>query len=277
MAEQREANTRHGTQLPPELQHMSCQLDAGIAWITVHTGRNDNAMTTRAYDELLACIRWAGSHRACRVIVLDGRSNFSAGGDWALHKERDTQNFRDHLSLLFDIAIAMRTCGRPVIAAVRGRCTGGMNQIAAIADLTIAADDAIFGQHGCRTGSYPIFWGTQLLPRIVGEKKAREMIYMSWEYTAQEALEMGLLNRIAAPERLDDEVVRYCERIKEASPRSLRFAKTSINAGSDFLYTAIWHARDALAEFTGTDEWHEAIDSYLERRAPQWVEHGPQW
>lgn len=277
MTDQLDANVRPHTELPTDLVHMTCDLTEGVARLTFRTGREENKMTTRAYEELLACVKWAGSHRSCRVIVLSGEPNFSAGGDWALHKSRDVQNFRDHLSLLFDISIAMRTCGRPVIAAVRGRCTGGMHQIAAIADLTIAASDAIFGQHGCRTGSYPIFWGTQLLPRIVGEKRAREMIYMSWEYSAQEALEMGLINRVVSPEKLDAEVARWCRRLKEASPRSLRFAKTSMNTASDSLYSALWHARDALAEFTNTDEWYEAIDSYLEGRTPRWVDEGPTW
>lgn len=277
MTDQPEVNVRPHTQQPQDLQSMTCELDAGIVRITFRTGLSDNKMTTASYEELLACIRWAGSHRDCRVIVLKGEPNFSAGGDWALHRERDAQNFRDHLSLLFDISIQMRTCGRPVVAAIQGKCTGGMHQIAAISDLAIAAEGSSFGQHGCRTGSYPIFWGTQLLPRLVGEKKAREMIFMSWEYTAEEALDMGLVNRVVAPEDLDAEVTRWCERLKEASPRSLRFAKTSLNTGSDDLYTGVWHARDALAEFTHTDEWYEAIDSYLEKRAPRWVEEGPTW
>jgi enoyl-CoA hydratase/carnithine racemase len=179
MTDQLGVNVRPHTQRP-DLEHVSCELENGIVRITFRTGLDDNKMTTGTYEELLAALRWAGSHRDSRVIVLSGEPNFSAGGDWALHKARDAQNFRDHLSLLFDISIVLRTCGRPSIAAVRGRCTGGMNQVAAICDLTIAADDATFGQHGCRTGSYPIFWGTQLLPRIVGEKRAREIIYMSW-------------------------------------------------------------------------------------------------
>jgi len=275
--EQLDVNIRPDLALPEDLHAMTCELQDGIARITFSTGADDNKMTTNTYAELLQCLRWAGSHRQTRVIVLKGEPNFSAGGDWALHRERDVQNFRDHLSMLFDISISMRTCGRPVIAAVRGRCTGGMHQIAAISDLTIASENASFGQHGCRTGSYPIFWGTELLPRLVGEKKAREIIYMSWEYSAQEAVEMGLANRVVPDDELDTEVDRWCERIKEASPRSLRFAKTSMNSASDALWSAVWHARDALAEFTHTDEWYEAIDSYLEKRPPKWVEEGPDW
>lgn len=275
---QRPENTRtSASALPSGLSAVTCELRDGVGYIRIASGRDANKMTTTTYDELSTCLRWAGSQRSARVVVLTGEPDFSAGGDWALHRERDRQNFRDHLLLLFETSVIMRTMGRPVIAAVRGRCTGGMHQIALLADLTLAAEDAVFGQHGCRTGSWPIFWGTQLLPRIVGEKRAREIIYLSFEYSAQEALQMGLVNRVVPGDQLDSLVEQWCRRLKEASPRSLRFAKTSLNAGSDLNWTAVWHARDALAEFAGTEEWYEAIDSYLEGREPRWVREGPVW
>lgn len=275
MTTQHADNQLRRSAVPTGLESMTCELKEGVVRIVVATGRDANRMTTGTYEELHTCLRWAGSQRGARVVVLTGEPDFSAGGDWELHRVRDRQNFRDHLLLLFDISVAMRTMGPPIIAAVRGRCTGGMHQVSLLADLTLASDDAVFGQHGCRTGSWPIFWGTQLLPRIVGEKKAREIVYMSWEYSATEALQIGLCNRVVPKEELGEEVGRWCERIKLASPRSLRFAKTSLNVGSDLNWAGIWQARDALAEFAGSEEWNEAIDSYLEEREPQWVSEGP--
>jgi 1,4-dihydroxy-2-naphthoyl-CoA synthase len=256
----------------PQFESVSCDLRRRVAHIVVTTNRPGNMMGTDTYTDLFNAVRWAASERRARVVVITGRPNFSVGGDWAAHKERDVQSFRDHLALLLDISIKVRTMGRPVIAAVRGRCTGGMNQLAAQADLTIASENAVFGQHGCRTGSFPAFWGTQLLPLIVGEKRAREIVFMSWEYTAQEALSMGLVNRVVPDGQLEAEVERWCERLIEMSPRSLRFAKTAMNYGSDQRWAGVWHGRDALAEFAGTPEWEEAIDSYLEKRPPRWAE-----
>ena len=258
----------------PELQFVDCSLRDQVAYIEVGTGNPGNMMGTDTYTDLYQAVRWAASERGARVVVISGKPNFSIGGDWAAHKQRDVQSFRDHLALLFDISLKMRTSGKPIIAMVRGRCTGGMHQLAAICDLTIASENAVFGQHGCRTGSFPAFWGTQLLPLLVGEKRAREIVFMSWDYTAQEALQMGLANRVVPDDQLEAEVERWCERLKEMSPRSLRIAKTSLNYGSDQHWAAVWHARDALAEFSGTDEWKEAIDSYLGKRPPAWLKGG---
>lgn len=256
----------------PVLKSVTCSVRKQVAHIEIGTGNTGNMMGTPAYKDLLEAVRWAASERRARVVVISGNPNFSIGGDWAAHRERDVQNFRDHLAVLFDISVKIRTMGRPVIAMVRGRCTGGMHQLAALCDLTIASDNAIFGQHGCRTGSFPAFWGTQILPLLVGEKRAREIIFMCWDYPAQEALSMGLANRVVPDDQLETEVERWCERLREMSPRSLRIAKTSLNFGSDQRWPGAWHARDVLAEFAGSDEWEEAISSYLENRMPSWFE-----
>ena len=185
-------------------------------------------MRTDAYTDLLAAVRACASDREVRVVVLTGDGpNFSVGGDHRRHRERDAHDFRVHIGILLDIASSMRTMGKPVIAAVRGRCTGGMNQVALLCDLTIASDTSRFGQYGARSGSLPSVWGTQLLPLAVGEKRAREMVMMCWDYSAAEALEMGLVNRVVPDGDLETEVRRWSDRLLEMSPRSLRFAKTS--------------------------------------------------
>jgi 1,4-dihydroxy-2-naphthoyl-CoA synthase len=145
-----------------------------------------------------------------------------------------------------------------------------MNQVALLADLTIASETAKFGQYGMRSGSLPALWGLQLLPLTVGEKRAREIVYMCWEHDAAEALQMGLVNRVVPDAGLEAEVERWCDRLLEMSPRSLRFAKSSLNLGSDMRSSGVWQTRDALAEFAGTEEHKEAIASYIEQRPPSW-------
>jgi 1,4-dihydroxy-2-naphthoyl-CoA synthase len=258
---------------PPAFGSVEARLERGAAWLRIGTGRPENQMTTDTYRDLLAAAHWAADEPAVRMVVLVGAGeDFSVGGDHARHRDRTVDDFRAHLAVLLELATTLRTMGKPVLAAVRGRCTGGMNQVALIADLTIASRTARFGQHGARLGSMPSLWGTQLLPLAVGEKKAREIVFMCWEYTADEAREMGLVNRVVADDELEAETRRWCERLLEMSPRSLRFAKTSLNFGSDLHAAGVWHGRDALAEWAGSPEQREAVDSYLEGRRPSWAD-----
>jgi enoyl-CoA hydratase/carnithine racemase len=258
---------------PPGFGSVTVHYQRGVATLVVGTGRPENQMTTETYTDLLVAARWAAAEPRVRVVVLTGAgADFSVGGDHARHRDRDVEGFRAHLAVLLELATVLRTSGKPVIAAVRGRCTGGMNQVALIADLTIASDTARFGQHGARLGSLPSLWGTQLLPLAVGEKRAREIVFMCWEYTAEEAREMGLVNRVVPDAQLEAEVHRWADRLIEMSPRSLRMAKTSLNLGSDLRSAGVWHGREILAEFAGSPEQREAVDSYLEGRAPQWAD-----
>jgi enoyl-CoA hydratase/carnithine racemase len=258
---------------PPVLGSVASHLTRGVATLRIGTGRAENQMTTDTYRDLLTAARWAADEPAVRVVVLTaGGPDFSVGGDHARHRERDVHDFRAHLAVLLELATVMRTMGKPIIAAVRGRCTGGMNQVALLADLTLASTTARFGQHGARLGSLPSLWGTQLLPLVVGEKRAREIVFLCWEYTAQEALAMGLVNRVVEDDELEAEVRRWTDRLLEMSPRSLRFAKTSLNLGSDLHAAGVWHSRDVLAEWAGSAEQREAVDSFLEGRRPAWAD-----
>jgi enoyl-CoA hydratase/carnithine racemase len=257
----------------PTTASVRVDLRRAVATCRIGTGRAENQMTTDTYRDLLAVARWAADSPAVRIVVLAGDGpDFSVGGDHARHRDRDVHDFRAHLAILLELASTMRTMGKPVLAAVRGRCTGGMNQVALLADLTLASTTARFGQHGTRLGSMPSLWGTQLLPLTVGEKRAREIVYLCWEYNADEALAMGLVNRVVPDDELEAEVERWTERLLEMSPRSLRFAKTSLNVGSDLHSTGVWAGRDALAEWAGSDEQREAVDSHLEGRRPHWAD-----
>ena len=261
---------------PPELASVRVDVERAVARLVIGTGLDENRMTTDTYRDLLTAARWAAEEPRIRVVVLTGAGeHFSVGGDHARHTERDVHDFRAHLALLLELATTLRTMGKPVIAAVRGRCTGGMHQVALLADLTLAGESARFGQHGARLGSLPNLWGTQLLPLAIGEKRARELVFLCWEYDAAEALQLGLVNRVVPDEALEAEVRRWCDRLLEMSPRSLRFAKTSLNLGSDLHAPGVWHGRDALAEWAGSSEQREAVASHLAGRPPIWAD--PDW
>src|SRR6202000_1272668 len=134
---------------------------------------------------------------------------------------------------LLALFAAMRMIDKPIIAKVRGFCVGGGNEIHLFCDMSVASEDAKFGKVGPRVGSIPIWGACQLLARYVGERKAREMIYTCRLYTAQESLEMGLINAVVPPEELDAHVAALCEDILNKSPQSIRIAKIAINTGSD--------------------------------------------
>ena len=177
---------------------------------------------------------------------------------------------RTHLRRLLNLSNALRNSGKPTIAKVDGYAIGGGHELHLMCDLTIASSRSTFGQVGPRVGSVPVWGGTQLLTRMVGEKRAREMIFLCHKYTADEALAMGLINRVVAPEDLDAEVDRWCQELLDKSPEALRIAKIALNFESDLLAPAYTHASEMLALTYGTEENMEGVTAFLEKRPPNY-------
>jgi naphthoate synthase/2-ketocyclohexanecarboxyl-CoA hydrolase len=169
---------------------------------------------------------------------------------------------------MLDLGAAIRNNGKPVIAAVNGYAIGGGHELHLMCDLTVASDRAIFGQVGPRVGSVPIWGATQYLPRLVGEKRAREILFLCRRYTAREAYEMGLVNTVVPHAELSAEVDRWCQEILDKSPQSLRIAKTALNFESDLLYAAFAHGMEMLALTYGNQENMEGVRAFLEKRPP---------
>jgi 1,4-dihydroxy-2-naphthoyl-CoA synthase len=158
---------------------------------------------------------------------------------------------------------------KPIIAKVRGFCVGGGNEINLFCDMTIASEDSKFGQTGPRVGSVPIWGACQLLARYVGERKAREMVFTCRLYTAQQALDMGLINEVCPAVELDTVVAKICDDILSKSPQSLRVAKLALNAGSDQeFYASYFPNAELLASIYGNEENMEGITAFLEKRPP---------
>lgn len=253
-----------------EYSDISYSKDAGRSRIVINRPKVMNALRTQTYQELTHALHDAADDDKVGVITISGAGGraFSSGGDVKAQRARTESAGRLHFRRLLDLASALRNNGKPIIAIVDGYAIGAGNELQVMCDLTIASDRSIFGQVGPRVGSVPVWGATQMLPRLVGERKAREIIYLCRRYTANEALEMGLINRVVPAEELESEATAWCDEILDKSPASLRIAKTSLNFESDMMYSSYIHGGQLLAAQYGKMETDEGINAFLEKREP---------
>jgi len=243
----------------------------GIAKITINRPEVRNAFRPKTVMELMDAFNAARDDRSIGVVILTGEGTqaFCSGGD---QKVRGDGGYvgEDQIPRLnvLDLQRQIRALPKPVIAMVAGYCIGGGHVLHLVCDLTIAADNAIFGQAGPKVGSFDAGYGVGLLVRTVGLKKAREIWYLCRQYTAQEALEMGLVNAVVPLERLEEETVRWAKEILEKSPTAIRFLKAAFNADTDGWAGIQQLAGDATLLFYLTDEAKEGRDAFLEKRKP---------
>lgn len=259
----------------PKFEDIRYDVTGGRADIVIDRPEVLNALRTQTYEELTAAFTDAADDDTVGVITITGAGDraFSSGGDVRAQRTRTESLGRRHFRRLLDLAGAMRNNGKPVIAVVDGYAIGAGNELQVMCDLTIASDRSTFGQVGPRVGSVPVWGATQLLPRLVGERKAREIIFLCRRYSAAEALEMGLINRVVPAADLADEVTAWCEEILDKSPASLRIAKTSLNYESDQLYSSFVHGGQLLTGNYGKAETDEGITAFLEKRSPDFRQY----
>ena len=243
----------------------------GIAKITINRPEVRNAFTPRTVMELLDAFARARDDSSVGVIVLTGAGDlaFCSGGD---QKVRGNGGYvgEDNIPRLnvLDLQRLIRVIPKPVIAMVKGYAIGGGHVLHLVCDLTIAADNAIFGQTGPKVGSFDGGYGAGYLARIVGHKKAREIWYLCRQYNAQEALDMGLVNTVVPLDRVEAETLQWCEEILEKSPTALRFLKAAFNADSDGLAGIQQLAGDATLLYYQSEEAKEGRDAFKEKRKP---------
>ncbi|ALP68583.1 enoyl-CoA hydratase-related protein [Paraburkholderia caribensis] len=254
-----------------DFQDILYEAHDGVATITINRPAVRNAVRPRTYEELTKAMHAAADDTSVGVVVLTGAGDkaFCSGGDIQDQQARVPEVGRKHMRRLFALSSVMRSMDKPIVAKVRGYCVGGGNEINLFCDLTIASDDSKFGQTGPKVGSVPIWGACQLLARFVGERKAREMLYTCRLYSAHEAEEMGLINRVVKPEDLDSTVFSLCQDILDKSPQSVRIAKLALNAGSDQeFYSSFFPTSELLASIYGNPENMEGITAFLEKRKP---------
>jgi naphthoate synthase len=210
------------------------------------------------------------------VVLLRGAGDraFCSGGDQSVrgHGGYVDAEGVPRLNIL-DVQRQIRLLPKPVIAVVAGYAIGGGHVLHVVCDLTIAADNAIFGQTGPKVGSFDGGYGATLLARIVGHKKAREIWYLCRQYNAQQALEMGLVNTVVPLERLEEESIQWAREILEKSPTALRFLKASFNADTDGLAGLQQLAGDATLLYYQTEEAKEGSRAFMEKRKPDFSKY----
>jgi 2-ketocyclohexanecarboxyl-CoA hydrolase len=247
------------------------QATDGTAWLTINRPDVLNAFRAKTVDELIAGFRAAWNDPDVGVVVLTGAGDraFSAGGD---QSERTQEGYGGAGGIGLDmhgLHGIMRAIPKPVIAMVNGWAIGGGHVLHVLCDLTIAADTARFGQVGPKVGSVDPGFGTAYLARVVGEKKAREMWYLCRQYSAQEALAMGLVNAVVPAAELRSETERWCRELLEKSPTALKLAKQSFNADTESIAGITELGFSALELYYGTAEADEGRRAFLERRPPK--------
>ncbi|EXB82578.1 1,4-Dihydroxy-2-naphthoyl-CoA synthase [Morus notabilis] len=243
----------------------------GIAKITINRPERRNAFRPQTVKEMIRAFDDARDDSSIGVIILTGKGTkaFCSGGDQALRKADgyvDNDNF-GRLNVL-DLQVQIRRLPKPVIAMVAGYAVGGGHVLHMVCDLTIAADNAIFGQTGPKVGSFDAGYGSSIMSRLVGPKKAREMWFMARFYTAAEAEKMGLVNTVVSLENLEQETIKWCREILRNSPTALRVLKSALNAVDDGHAGLQQLAGDATLIFYGTEEGNEGKTAYVERRRP---------
>src|SRR5579883_2520895 len=247
----------------------------GIATITINRPQVLNAFRAETVEEMLSAMRDAEDDRDIGVIVLAGAGDraFCAGGDNSARAEGGTSasgyGGRGLVGLpIEELHNAIRDSRKPVIAKVQGYAIGGGNVLATVCDLTIASEKAVFGQVGPRVGSVDPGWGTAYLARLVGEKRAREIWFLCRRYSAAEAYQMGLVNKVVPAEQLDAEVEAWCREILALSPTALAIAKRSFNADSEHIRGIGALGFEALALYYQTAEAKEGVAAFLQKRRP---------
>ena len=243
----------------------------GIAKITINRPRYRNAFTPRTTLELSQAFAYCREASRISVVILTGAGDkaFCSGGDMHV-KGRGGYVDEDgvpRLSVL-DVQMQIRRLPKPVIAMVNGYAIGGGHVLHLVCDLSIASENAIFGQTGPKVGSFDAGFGSSYLARCVGQKKTREIWFLCKQYTAQEALEMGMVNKVVPLEKLEDETVEWCKTILSRSPFAIRMIKRALNAELDGQRGLMEFAGDATLMYYLMAEAQEGKNAFLEKRDP---------
>jgi naphthoate synthase len=254
---------------------------AGIAKITINRPEVHNAFRPETVVEMADAFTRAREDQDVGVIILtgEGPNAFCSGGDQRVRGQRggyvtgaDPKNAGRHEDVgrfeVTDLHIQIRRLPKPVVAMVAGYAVGGGHVLHVVCDLTIAADNARFGQAGPRVGSFDGGFGATVLSRLVGPKKAKEIWFLCRQYSAEEALQMGLINTVVPLEELEQETVKWCREMLAMSPFALRMLKASFNADEDGLAGIQQLAHDANLLFYMSEEAQEGRNAYLEKRKP---------
>ena len=246
--------------------------EEGIAKITINRPEVRNAFRPLTVREMQQAMEDAHEDSGIGVIILTGAGEkaFCSGGDQRIRGDAGYQDSgTGHLRLnVLDFQRQIRSCPKPVVAMVAGYAIGGGHVLHVMCDLSIAADNAVFGQTGPKVGSFDGGYGSSYLARIVGQKKAREIWFLCRQYDARQALEMGLVNTVVPLAQLEEETIQWCREMLRMSPIALRCLKAAMNADCDGQAGLQELAGNATMLFYMSEEGQEGRNAYLEKRPP---------
>ncbi len=243
----------------------------GIAKITINRPEVRNAFRPQTVSEMSKALEDAREDQSIGVIILTGQGEkaFCSGGDQRVRGDSGYKDERGvHRLNVLDFQRQLRTCPKPIIAMVAGYAIGGGHVLHLMCDLTIAADNAIFGQSGPRVGSFDGGYGAGYLARIVGQKKAREIWFLCRQYDAKQALDMGLINAVVPLAELENETIKWCQEILANSPVAIRILKAALNADCDGQAGLQELAGNATMLYYMTEEGQEGRNAFNEKRKP---------
>lgn len=245
------------------------EIKDNVAWITINRPEVKNAFREQTLDELVHALEFTRKrpHVACAVIS-GAEGDFSAGGDFHAMMRLNKINSAMWNDRMLRVAMTIRGLPIPVIAMVDGACVGGGHELMLWCDLVITSEDAIFGQTGARVGACPTVGATQYIAKMIGERRAKEMIFLCKRYSGKEAAEIGLANIAVPADELRAHTEQVCQEIVGYSPQTIRATKVSLNFESDELYASWQHGMELLANIWGSDEADEGMNAFLERRKP---------
>ena len=257
-------------------EDITYEVDAATAVITINRPHRYNAFRGQTVEELIKAFRTAWADRGVQAVILTGAGQkaFCTGGD--VKQRAETGDYGPTESGMFEIGYLhklIRDIPKPVIAAVNGVAVGGGHVLHVLCDLSIAADNATFGQAGPRVGSFDAGFGSAYLARVVGEKRAREMWFLCKQYDAVTAERWGLVNAVVPADQLMAEAKAWAADIAEKSPTALRFLKQSFNADTDHQAGLSNMAMTALDLFTASPEGQEGAAAFAEKRKPDFNRH----
>lgn len=259
-----------------EYKEILFQYYNGIARISINRPKVRNAFTPLTVNEMMDAMHEARQNENVRVIVFtgEGEKAFCSGGDQSVRGEGGYVGDDEVPRLnVLDLQKQIRSIPKPVIAAVNGYAIGGGHVLHVVCDLSIASDNAIFGQTGPKVGSFDGGFGASYLARIVGQKKAREIWFLCDQYNAEEAEKMGLVNKVVPLDQLEETYVQWAEKMMEKSPIALRMLKSSFNAELDGQAGIQELAGNATLLYYLTEEAKEGKNAFMEKRKPDFSKY----
>lgn len=256
-----------------EYKEILFEVRDNIAWITINRPEVRNAFREQTLDELIHAFKSTNNDQSLAAAVVTGAGDvaFSAGGDFHAMMKLNRANAMHWNDRMLGLAMTIRGLPIPVVAMVNGWCMGGGHELALWCDMVIASDRAHFGQTGAKVGACPTVGATQYIPRLIGERLAREMIFLCRTFPAKEAVDIGLINKCVPHDDLLAETEKWCEQMKGYSGQTLRATKKSLNFESDLLYASWQQGMELLAEIWGSEESLEGMEAFMENRKPDFM------